>query len=50
MFQHTSDNFQIVHKKYDAISSASRKGMPHDNVLIKLFYMTIKRERIKGAK
>ncbi len=48
--QYTSGNFQTTLKKYDAVSSVSRKGNPYDNALMESFYKTIKRELIPGAK
>ncbi|MDN4866186.1 IS3 family transposase [Priestia megaterium] len=48
--QYIGSNFQAILKKYDAISSVSRKGNLYDNALMASFYKTIKRKLIHGAK
>ncbi len=46
--QYTSTKFQSILRK-KARSNMSRKGNPYDNVLMKSFYKTIKRELINDA-
>jgi len=47
--QYTSAAYQSTLRKYNIISSMSRKGNPYDNALMESFYKTIKRELINEA-